>query len=352
MPSTKPRIVFLYTELAGYIRACMEQLAAAGAEVHVFAFPVNAEAPFDFDTADALCRYLPRRDYDLAALRDEVARIDPDLVVCSGWIDPDYVALCRSLRPKVRTVLALDNQYPATLRGKLALLRAKVRFKSAFDFAWVPGSPQVAYAEAMGFRKDKIFTGFYTADTDHFSRFYKARPQGSFAKRFLYFGRYVDFKGVRELWEAFGRLDAPDWELWCAGTGALFDERPEMPGLRHFGFVQPADLDTFVAEGGVFVLPSTREPWGVAVHEFAAAGLPLICTNVTGAASAFLEDGKNGILVPPADVGALYSAMKTMTEKPISELESMGKLSAEAAAELSKEKWAETAFDILKTSKP
>jgi len=352
MPPTKPRIVFLYTELAGYIRECMEHLAATGAEVHVFAFPVNPEAPFDFDTAGALCRYLPRRDYDFAALRDEVRLIGPELVVCSGWIDPDYVALCRELRPDVRTVVALDNQYPNSLRGKIGLLRARAKFRPAFDFAWVPGRPQAAYAAAMGFEPNEVFTGFYSADTELFSKFFNARPEGHFVRRFLYFGRYVDFKGLRHLWEAFDRLEHPDRELWCAGTGALYDERPALRGLRHFGFVQPADLDTFVSDGGIFVLPSLREPWGVAVHEFAAAGLPLICTSVTGAASAFLKDGENGILVPPADVDALYRAMKAMMVKPCSELESMGRLSAVAAAEISKEKWSETAFEILNQPKP
>ena len=43
------KCVFLFTELACYIVACMKELAATGlVEVHVVRWPVNAVAPFKF----------------------------------------------------------------------------------------------------------------------------------------------------------------------------------------------------------------------------------------------------------------------------------------------------------------
>ena len=47
--------------------------------------------------------------------------------------------------------------------------------------------------------------------------------------------------------------------------------------------MQPEDLLAFMSTGKAFVLPSTFEPWGVAVHEFAAAGYPLILSDAVGA---------------------------------------------------------------------
>lgn len=343
---TKPCIVFLYTELAGYIRACMEHLARQGCEVHVFAYPVNAEAPFEFDPAGAACHYYPRFDYGREQLSEKVQSLSPHLVVCSGWIDKDYVALCKRLRGQAATVLALDNQLDGSMKAKASALRAKVRFKPAFDLAWVPGAPQVAFARAMGFASGDIHTGFYTADVTSFERARGRRGGGPPAKRFVYVGRYIDFKGVEALWEAFRTLDAPGWELWCAGTGPLYDARPEMPGLRHLGFVQPADLDTFVGEGGVFVLPSLREPWGVVVHEFAAAGFPMICSTAVGAATAFLKEGENGYTVRPGDVNALREAMERIAALAPTEIEAMGVVSAHLAARYTRDTWTQTVMDI------
>ena len=44
------RIVFLYTELAGYFLACINELTKRDdVEVHIFRWPVNKEAPFNFN---------------------------------------------------------------------------------------------------------------------------------------------------------------------------------------------------------------------------------------------------------------------------------------------------------------
>ncbi len=347
MSTDRPRIVFLYTELAGYIRSCMEHLASHGAEVHVMAYPINAEAPFDFETTESAATYYRRNDYNRAQLEAWLDDIAPQLIICSGWIDADYVSLCRTRQKGVQRVLALDNPYPVTFKGKAALLRARLRYKPAFDHAWVPGEPQLKYAAAMGFERKHIHTGFYTADVAPMEQVRALRKSGQFIRRFIYVGRYIDFKGVEDLWKAFAQLDRPGWELHCAGVGPLYDARPNIPGLHHAGFVQPADLDTFVAEGGVFVLPSHREPWGVVVHEMAAAGLPLICSSAVGAATAFLKQGVNGIVVAPRDVDALRKAMQQMADKPLDELEEMGRQSAALAAALNKEVWTQTATCLI-----
>jgi glycosyltransferase involved in cell wall biosynthesis len=343
----KPVFVFLYTELAAYIFKCMETLAVHGAEVHVMAYPVNPEAPFEFDLSSVSCHYYRRDHFDFKQLSGWLLERKPDVLVCSGWIDKDYVKLARIWRGRSRTVLALDNPYPKKAKGMLALWRARLRFKSAFQLAWVPGIPQVAYARAMGFSFEEISQGFYSADLQLFTEVNRLRPEGQFAQRFLYVGRYVEFKGVKELWSAFAKMSGSGWELHCAGTGAMYEERPEIPGLRHFGFVQPSDLDNFVADGGVFVLPSHHEPWGVVVHEMAAAGLPLICSSAVGAASAFLNEGVNGMTVTPQSAESLHAAMLKMTEKTVEELQEMGRQSAALAATLGPRQWAQTALALL-----
>ncbi len=343
----QPRIVFLYTELAGYIRSAMELLASQGFEVHVMAYPVNPEAPFTFDEEPGRAVYYQRSAFDRSRLEQWLASIDPQVIVCSGWVDRDYLHLCRRWRRKALTVLALDNPHYGGLRSLLSTRRARLLYKPLFGRAWVPGAPQVAFARAMGFARSEIHSHFYCADTRPFRQAFEQREQGTFARRFIFVGRYVGFKGVEDLWSAFAKMDRREWELHCAGTGPLYDQRPEMPGLLHQGFVQPSDLGTFVKPGGVFVLPSHREPWGVVVHEMAAAGLPIICSNAVGAASAFLEDGSNGYLFPSGDVEALKVAMARCADMSNEALIAMGRRSAKLAESWGAEVWLNEAKSLL-----
>ncbi len=343
------RIVFLYTELAGYITSCFDRLIEEGVEVHVFHYPVNPEAPFEFDLKSSSCNYHLRSDFSNSELQQEIKRINPGAIVCSGWIDKGYVAICRALKGKFKCVLALDNQLQKGIKARLAFIRAKLFFKSVFKDAWVPGAPQLKYALKLGFQENEIYQGFYTVDVKRWNALEWNTPEGTFPHRFVYVGRYVEFKGIKELWEAYRRLDSKDWELYCAGSGELYEDRALFEGIFHEGFVQPADLDKFVADGGVFILPSHKEPWGVVLHEFAAAGYPLICSENVGAASAFLKNGENGFQVKPNEVLLLQEVMQNIIDTSDDQLFKMGQKSKEIASQVNIEMWLQTALNFLET---
>jgi glycosyltransferase involved in cell wall biosynthesis len=68
------------------------------------------------------------------------------------------------------------------------------------------------------------------------------------------------------------------------------------------------------AAADVFALLSRHEPWGVAVNEAAAAGLPLVLSDRVGAAADLLEDGANGMLVRADDVEGAASALRRLRD--------------------------------------
>ena len=55
------KFLFLYTEIADYFLACCEELSKHG-EVHVVRWPVNKEAPFQFQNQQNIKIY-NRNDY-------------------------------------------------------------------------------------------------------------------------------------------------------------------------------------------------------------------------------------------------------------------------------------------------
>lgn len=342
--------VFLYTEIAEYFLACCNRLAAHG-EVHIIRWPVNKEAPFRFE-ADPKLKLYTKTDYTLPQLQDLVDSLKPDVLICSGWIDNDYLRISKRYFKKIPTVMTCDTHWTGSLKQQLARVISRFTLLRTFSHAWVPGSIQRTYALKLGFDAERIHQGFYSCDLRFFNQVYHTqRPgkQAAFPKRFLYVGRYYGFKGIRELWQAFVELQEEQpctWELWCLGAGDL--EPVQHPNIRHFGFVQPKDLGTYTSQTGVFILPSRFEPWGVVVHEFAASGFPLLLSKQVGAGSAFLEEGVNGYGFAAGGVNHIKEQMKKVIALTDAQLLEMGRRSHERAQAISPDTWVNTLLGIAR----
>jgi glycosyltransferase involved in cell wall biosynthesis len=137
--------------------------------------------------------------------------------------------------------------------------------------------------------------------------------------------RLVPVKGHAHLLDAAARLMARGvgFELWLAGDGpeaAALTRRIEELALgdrvRMLGTVPHAELLRLYGEGLVdcVVLPSVdlgdglHEGISVALIEAMAGGVPVISTS-TGGLPELLEGGA-GVLVPPADAGALAEGLE------------------------------------------
>ena len=63
------------------------------------------------------------------------------------------------------------------------------------------------------------------------------------------------------------------------------------------------------------MLPSHYEPFGIVALEAAAAGAPLVTSNVGGLGEAVIS-GVTGVSCPPRDVAALADAVRTVLDDP------------------------------------
>ena len=358
MPPHRPKFLFLYTEAAPYVIACLEQLAADhGVEVHLVRWPVNREAPFEFDGAKVHVR---ERDRELAELIGFVDRLRPDVLFTSGWVDKGYLRICREQhRRGIPVVMCSDTAWRGDPKQWLALVIARYWIRSVFSHAWVTGEAQAEYARRLGFRSDRIKTGFYSADTHRFIQIGEkllGDRKDLWPHRFLCVARYIPTKGHQYLCDAFAELcdegAAGDWELWFAGTGELLDQvknstSGKHPRIKHLGFKQPQEMEALLDQAGVFVLPSLYEPWGVVVHEHACAGMPMILSDAVGAAERFLKVDENGVSFKAGDKEALKNALRTMITKSDRELRSMAQRSMDLAKQWDPPQWARTAMEFF-----
>lgn len=123
--------------------------------------------------------------------------------------------------------------------------------------------------------------------------------------RFVYVGRFVDWKGVNYLLDAFKLVaeqthavlelvgDGTDRELLEAQV-----ERLQLQDCVNFhGWMKREEIASFLSECDVSVMPSLREAGGNAVLEAMALGLPVVAANWAGPGRTV--DASCGILVDP-----------------------------------------------------
>ena len=144
--------------------------------------------------------------------------------------------------------------------------------------------------------------------------------------RFLYLGRFVDWKGIGYLVRAFesASRQAP-MQLDLVGDGELMSQiRADIDRLKLgdrvqlHGWIGRDQLPELLRASDCLVMPSLRECGGTAMLEAMAMGLPLIGTNWAGPKSYI--DQACGILVEPSSpdefVAGLSQAMVRLANDP------------------------------------
>jgi glycosyltransferase involved in cell wall biosynthesis len=133
----------------------------------------------------------------------------------------------------------------------------------------------------------------------------KVRPSRN-KSDIIFAGRLLSHKNVDVLIRSVGvlRQDFPDIACYIVGDGPernrlirLTQELTLENNITFLDFLGDHDaLFALMKSSRVFVLPSTREGFGIVVLEANACGIPVITTNHKDNASQYLIDGKNGIV--------------------------------------------------------
>jgi len=85
--------------------------------------------------------------------------------------------------------------------------------------------------------------------------------------------------------------------------------------IRFAGNVGQDRIPQLLAEADLFVLPSFAEGLPVVLMEAMAAGCPVVATRIAGIPE-LIEDGRNGLLVPPGRADLLADAMERLISAP------------------------------------
>ena len=152
---------------------------------------------------------------------------------------------------------------------------------------------------------------------------FNRRAPESFLK-ILSVGILVPRKGFYLLFEALEELSDYPWELRIVGdetldvryVESLRKKARELGNrIQFLGRVSSKELSEIYLNSDLFVLPSYFEGYGIVVAEAVLHLLPVIASKVGGIPE-IIQDGREGILIPPGDKAALKGALQVFLEQP------------------------------------
>jgi len=173
----------------------------------------------------------------------------------------------------------------------------------------------------------KYFPGDYHiipngVDFEHFSS--DVSPIDEFMDgklNILFVSRLEKRKGLNYLLQAYQQVkrEIPNSRLIAVGPGTRLRHKYEKWVARNnvedvvfIGYASYDDLPRYYKTADIFCVPATgHESFGIILLEAMAAGKPIVATSIEGYAT-LINDGVEGFLVPPRDVGRLAQALLSL----------------------------------------
>ncbi len=141
---------------------------------------------------------------------------------------------------------------------------------------------------------------------------------------FLYVGNLHTFKGVADIVRAAALLPG-DASFMCVFAGPEEPASKEGATIEHFmrlacssgaehrvrflGPVAPKKLAEIYCAADAVLLPTHKDCFPKVLVEAGLAGRPLVTTSACGSAGLIVQDGVNGFVIEPGDIGQLAQAM-------------------------------------------
>jgi glycosyltransferase involved in cell wall biosynthesis len=286
-----------------------------------------------------------------------IERIRPDAIATAGWTNPESIAALTCGRAQGTPVIVMSESQTDDAPRSFLREAVKRRVVSQFNAALVGGPTHADYAEYLGIPRDRIHYGYNAVDNDHFTRgaaearlnATAVRARHGLPERYvLASSRFVSKKNLPSLVTAYSvarqrAVNAPD--LVILGDGP---ERPSieqaisraglhahvhLPGFRGY-----QDLPDFYGLAEAFVHVSTAEQWGLVINEAMASGVPVIASDMCGAARTVLSDGVSGIITR-TDTPAIANAFSRLFCMSSDGRTAMGRAATDAIADWGPERF-------------
>ena len=305
----------------GFLRFCYRHLAAHRGDIHLFYSPFQ----------------------------------NPGLIVClliAARMGVDFYLISEPYSPTADGYYSDDKRWLGKMKAMLRPLLYRVY--SAFLRRRISGifaisNLALSQYENAGIPSFKLFPfGYFVpiVRTSGISSSHPGRAERD-CLRVIFVGSLIKRKGLDLLQAAvvlLGKQDcAVSVDIFGPGDTSKFSK--ECPALRYCGMIPFGEAQSVIAQYDVLVLPSRHDGWGVVVNEALCSGVPVICSDTSGAGGVATMLGA-GLTFASGNALALSNALERLVLEP-SLLQSMRLATAQAAELLQPEVAARYMLDVI-----
>lgn len=239
----------------------------------------------------------------------------PD-VVLSFMTKSNIIALCAKKSAGCNAPVVIAERADPHFAGKIFKIIRKFLYPFADGFVFQTKQAQDYYRNMIKNKNNIILKNPLNPD-------FKAVPyEGKRVKKIVTMGRLANGKNQKLLISAFGKIadKYPDYKVEIYGDGPLRKELEAYIselGLEKQVFLmgRKNNVQEYIADGEIFVLPSNSEGMPNALLEAMALGLACIATDCPiGGPAMIIKNNENGILLPMNDADKMAEAMEKLIE--------------------------------------
>jgi glycosyltransferase involved in cell wall biosynthesis len=259
---------------------------------------------------------------------------DRHVALVNGWSEMGAIlALVAARHKKIPIMLRLDtvDLYPAPrLRHLRRLIIRSIIYRYPIAFMAVSSLTR-QHLERRGIRSEAIFSFPYSLDNDFLAKRARSHlahraelrhaldidPHSTVIMAAL---KFVPREGAEDLVRVFATLT--DWHdsttLLLVGDGPMRGRLENLISQNDSakvilpGWVPYSRLIQLFALSDLFVHPGLEEPWGCSIQEAAACRLPIVSSDLVGAAHDLVRPSINGLRYQGGNVEALRIALSAM----------------------------------------
>lgn len=253
-------------------------------------------------------------------LYSTIRNVKPDVIIVEGFGRWAPAGIIYSILHRKRLLMFYERTaWTERKAGWWRTLYRRLAGKAVDCFLSNGALSEQYLRENLGFSSAPIIRGCMSADSFYLHHDVEAELEARHKAdretecrsgkgiRFLYVGRIVERKGIRQLleaWEIHHQSYSND-TLTLAGEGILLNEMRERygddKGIIMAGYVSYDRIYSYYKECDVVVQPTLEDNWSLVIPEAMSCGRAVMCSIYNGGYPELVKDSVNGYSFDPLD---------------------------------------------------
>lgn len=253
-------------------------------------------------------------------LYSAIRNVKPDVIIVEGFGRWAPAGIIYSILHRKRLLMFYERTaWTERKAGWWRTLYRRLAGKAVDCFLSNGALSEQYLRENLGFSSAPIIRGCMSADSFYLHHDVEAELEARHKAdretecrsgkgiRFLYVGRIVERKGIRQLleaWEIHHQSYSND-TLTLAGEGILLNEMRERygddKGIIMAGYVSYDRIYSYYKECDVVVQPTLEDNWSLVIPEAMSCGRAVMCSIYNGGYPELVKDSVNGYSFDPLD---------------------------------------------------